>query len=197
MKILTRIIAALVLLIFIATAISAVNVYRYGQRDEKRRTDAAIVLGAAAFGSDPSPVLRERINHAILLYEQGYVGAIIFTGGQGSTGHASEGEISAQYARENGIPEEAILVEDESTNTIENLENAHEIGVDQNMETFLIVSTPSHMKRVMGIVNDLGIEAYSSPTRTIQWINWFTKTRAFLREVFLYEIYVVEKTVSG
>ncbi|MFZ0548892.1 MAG: ElyC/SanA/YdcF family protein, partial [Candidatus Promineifilaceae bacterium] len=62
---------------------SAVSIYVYSRRDEAQEADAAIVLGAAVFGTRPSPVLRERINHAVSLYEAGYVDKIIFTGGLG------------------------------------------------------------------------------------------------------------------
>lgn len=45
------------------------------------KADAAVVLGAAAWGNKPSPVFRERIAHGIDLYRNGTVGKLIFTGG--------------------------------------------------------------------------------------------------------------------
>lgn len=169
----------------------AVQVYRFGELDEARPADAAVVLGAAVFRERPSPVLRERINHAILLYEQGYVKTIIFTGGLGDRDSLTEAEVARQYALARGVPDEAILMETTSTNTAENLANTKSLAEAQGLHSFLIVSTPFHMKRALAIADALEMEAYTSPTRTIQWISWATKTRAFVREVGAYAVYLV------
>jgi len=49
------------------------------------------------------------------------------------------------------------------------------------------------MRRAISQANDLGMEAYSSPTRTIQWINNFTRSLAFTREVAAYAIYLINR----
>ncbi|MCI0396285.1 MAG: YdcF family protein [Chloroflexi bacterium] len=173
------------------------EVYFYAQRTETRQADAAIVLGAAAYGNRPSPVLRERINHAIELYRGGYVDTIIFTGGRGRTSRWSEAEVAARYALAQGIPQEAILLETRSTNTVENLAYAQQVAAGYDLQTFLIVSTPFHMRRAMAIAEDLGLEAYTSPTRTMRWINWYTRSRAFVREVGGYIIYLLDQPAAA
>ena len=45
------------------------------------RADVVLVLGAAAWDKRPSPIFRERINHAITLYQSHRVEKIVFTGG--------------------------------------------------------------------------------------------------------------------
>ncbi len=170
---------------------AALEVARFSRRDETRQADAAIVLGAAVFDDQPSPVLRERINHAILLYERGLVDTIIFTGGLGYGDERTEAAVSAQYAIAHGIPPSAILLESTSTSTIENLINTKQIAAEEKLDTFLIVSTPFHMKRGMTIADAIGLEAYSSPTRTTKWISWCTKTRSYIREVVVYAAYLV------
>lgn len=168
---------------------AAWQVYAFARVDETRPADAAIVLGAAVFGERPSPVLRERINHAIHLYKAGTVRYILFTGGQGRLGEPTEADVAAQYALANGVPPEALLREATSTNTLENLKNARETAVAHHLDTFLIVSTPFHMKRAMAIAADLDMQAYSSPTQSIQWISWRTKLRAFGQEVASYLLF--------
>ena len=182
------IIGAFVLLVVYA----AIEVASFSKRDDARQADAAIVLGAAVFGDRPSPVLRERINHAMLLYEQGLVDIIIFTGGKGSPTALSEAEVSARYAIADGIPQEAILLEDKSVSTAENLGNVQQIAAENGLGTFLVVSTPFHMKRAMAIADSIGLTASPSPTRTTKWISWRTKTRAYLREVAAYIAYLLE-----
>ena len=169
----------------------ALEVYRFSLVDEARSADAAIVLGAAVFRERPSPVFRERINHAIWLYENGYVEKLIFTGGVGWNDNYSEAEVARQYALSRGIPAQAILVETTSTSTIENLINARQVGADQGLHTYLLVSTPFHMKRAMAIAKDLDMEAYTSPTRTTRWISWYTMSRAYIREVAGYLAYLL------
>jgi uncharacterized SAM-binding protein YcdF (DUF218 family) len=190
-----RLLQALLLLLAAATLFVvavAADVYFYAQRSETRPADAAIVLGAGVFGRRPSPVLRARIDHAIGLYEQGYVKAIIFTGGVGPGNALSEAESGAQYARAQGVPPEAILLETTSTSTAENLAGAQRVAAARDMHTFLVVSTPYHMRRAIAIAHDLGMEAYSSPTRTIRWISWYTRSRAYVREVVGYLVYLYE-----
>jgi uncharacterized SAM-binding protein YcdF (DUF218 family) len=171
----------------------AFEVYRFSELDEARPADAAIVLGAAVFRDRPSPVLRERINHAIWLYENGYVDMIIFTGGVGWNDARSEAEVARQYALAQGVPAAATLMETTSVSTRENLINAQQIASAHHLRSFLLVSTPYHMKRATAIADDLGMEAYTSPTRTTRWINQATKSRAYLREVVGYLAYLVLK----
>jgi uncharacterized SAM-binding protein YcdF (DUF218 family) len=175
--------------LFVADA--AAEILAFAQKDETRRADAAIVLGAGLIGGDLSPVFRERVNHAVALYEAGTVDVLLLTGGQGQSVRQSEARAARRYALARGVPEEAILLEETSRNTVENLANAQAIAAGRGLETFLIVSTPFHMKRAVSIAGDLGMEAYSSPTRTTEWISWFTKTRAFLQEVVSYTVYLV------
>jgi uncharacterized SAM-binding protein YcdF (DUF218 family) len=169
----------------------AADVYLYSLRDEQRPAGAAIVLGAAVYGDRPSPVLRERINHALMLYEQGYVDTLIFTGGQGQANEPTEAEVGRRYALARGIPPSAILTEGASTNTRENLMYAREVAEENGIDSFLIVSTPYHMRRAMALAYDLGMEAYSSPTRSTRWISWRTQSRAYLREVGGYGFYLL------
>lgn len=173
---------------------TAVDVYLFSQKDEDCPAEAAIVLGAGVFGERPSPVLRERINHAIALYREGRVKTIIFTGGQSSPEAMSEAAVSRTYALERGVPDSAILLEESSTTTRENLRNTQQIAAANGLDSFLIVSTPYHMRRAMSIADKLGLDACSSPTRTTQWLNGFTQFHAFAREVVAYLIYLVVET---
>ena len=73
------------------------QVYAYSRPQPlPNEADAAVVLGAAAWGNKPSPVFRERINHALTLYQTGRVKKIIFTGGTPKAGFATEAEVARQ-----------------------------------------------------------------------------------------------------
>jgi len=165
---------------------SALSVPLYAQRTDNITADAAIVLGAAVYGNRPSPVFRERINHAIQLYQDNQVDHIIFTGGIGNRDNISEAAVGRNYAIASGIPVSDILIEEQSTSTIENLTNVYELTKSTDIDTFLIVSTPSHQKRAMLVANRLGMDAYTSPTQTTRWLGTGLRQQLYIREVLGY-----------
>lgn len=158
----------------------------YSYKDEKQEADVAIVLGAATYYDEVSPVYRERLNQGISLYNDGYVDTLIVTGGYGAGNGHSDAYTAKQYIVSQGIPEEAILMEETSSITQENLENAKVIMEENGMENAIIVSDPLHMKRAMLLAKDAGIEGYSSPTETTMYRSLETKVPFVLRELFFY-----------
>ena len=178
-------------LIVLYTIIAAVQIVQYAKLDSKTKCDVSIVLGAATSGEEVSPVYRERINHGIWLYENGYVDYLILTGGVGKGNEKSDAFVAKQYAVENGVPEQAILIEERSTITEENLEYAKTIMDAHAMDTAIIVSDPLHMKRAMLMANDYGITAYPSPTPTTMYRSLKTQIPFLARELFFYVGYSI------
>lgn len=174
----------IVLILYIISI--AISIWNYGEKDEKQSADVAIVLGAATSNGEVTPVFQERINHGIWLYENGFVKTLIFTGGIGEGNEKSDAWVAKQYAIEQGIPESVILLEEQSTITQENIENAKKIMDDNCYDTAIIVSNPLHMKRAMLMVDDYGIKAYSSPTPTSRYISLKSKLSFLAREEFFY-----------
>ncbi|MDO4733216.1 MAG: YdcF family protein [Bacillota bacterium] len=173
-------------LLLLCLSFTAAGIIRYGERDEKIPSDVAIVLGAAVEDAFVSPVFRERINHGIWLYEEGYVEQLIFTGGFGEGSSISEAAAARQYALSKFVPAESILIEESSTITEENLENAKKIMDAHGLETAILVSDPLHMKRAMLMAKDHGIAAVPSPTPTTMYRSLKTRAAFLLREEFLY-----------
>jgi uncharacterized SAM-binding protein YcdF (DUF218 family) len=159
------VIAPLILL----AVLVAVRIYTYGNNVADVKADAAIVLGAAVWGGQVSPVFRERINHAIELYRNGKVRKIIVTGGQGNRREATEAAAARAYAIQNGVPAGDILIEDKSHTTYENVVNAKQLADANGLKKVLIVSDPMHMKRAVTMAEDIGLEAYPSPTPTTKY----------------------------
>ncbi|MBT2642975.1 YdcF family protein [Bacillus sp. ISL-41] len=190
-KFVVRLMLAIILVLFIFISYSAFSIWSFSNKVQHVKTDAAVVLGAAAWGDEPSPVLRERINHSIWLYENGYVDKIIFTGGKGEGAMYAESEVAREYAIKNNVNPEDILIETKSKITEENFSYAYEIAVQQNFRTFTIVSDPLHMKRAMLMAKNTGMEeAYSSPTLTSVYKSLDSKIPFFLRELFFYIGYI-------
>ena len=190
--------AAVIILaaVLIYLAVTTAGIVAFSGKDETRQADAAIVLGASVYDNSPSPVFCERINHAVDLYNDGQVRVIIMTGGVGEGNIRyirSEADIAREYAEQKGVPADAILTEERSRVTAENLANAKQIMDDHGLKTALIVSDPLHMKRAMLYAHDLGIRAYSSPTPTSLYRSWKTKLPFLMREEFYYVGYRITR----
>ncbi len=99
----------------------------YGIYRPVLRQDYIIVLGSGLMGGNKvTPLLAGRIDRALKVYrrqadKKKSPPMLIMSGGQGGDQQIAEGEAMKQYALEQGIPEDHILVEDQSKNTYENM----------------------------------------------------------------------------
>ncbi|GAB4437071.1 MAG: YdcF family protein [Anaerolineae bacterium] len=167
------------------------TIYAYPSTAAPVQADAAIVLGAAAWGERPSPVFRERINHAITLYERGMVRKLIFTGAQADPSEPAEALVAQQYALERDIPAADILIETHSHSTQENLYYARQVAQAHHLSRLLIVSDPLHLKRAVLIAQDLGMDAYPAPTPTTRYRSLGSQIRFLARETYYYAAYLL------
>ena len=190
-KYVLRTMAAVLILLILWSVFAAVSIVLYAGRDDAAPADVIIVLGAGTNGYAPSPVFRERLNHAVMLYLEGYADTILLTGGLSPGNAHSDAAIAGQYLQSRGIPVEDILLEEQSTITQENLEYAKQIMDTEGLATAILVSDPLHMKRAMLMANDYEIEAFSSPTPTTRYQTWKSKLPFLMRELFFYTGYLL------
>jgi uncharacterized SAM-binding protein YcdF (DUF218 family) len=110
--------------------------------------DVMVVFGCQVkAGGVPSDTLASRLNLAHDLYTQGLASAIIVSGGQGPDEPMSEAACMRDYLFSLGVPDEAIHMEDESTNTDENARFSYAIMQEQGYESVLCVTTGTHRQR--------------------------------------------------
>ena len=109
---------------------------------------------------------------------------IIFvpSGGQGSDEIVSEAEAIRRYLKEQGVPDEQILMEDKSVNTLENLKNSAELIRERSSSTgkepkIVFATTNYHVFRAGLLATELGIraEGIGSKTKSYFWINAFVR----------------------
>lgn len=132
---------------------------------------ATIVLGAAAWGNKPSPVFKERISHAVHLYQTNTTQKLIFTGGALRDGIPSEGEVGARWAIKLGVAPEDTAYEGTSRDTWYNLKNAQVILQQQQIDSVILVSDYFHLARAGIMARDLGLHVQLSPTPTSKFNN--------------------------
>lgn len=158
-----------------------------GNRDQAAPADAIIVLGAAAYDARPSPVFEERLRHGIDLYKRGLAGRLIFTGGYGGHGaRFSESQVGRRYALRHGVAEEAILIENVSRTTRQNLQQAATLMRNNGLHRAIVVSDPLHMARALRLSREAGIEALGSPTPTTRFRTFSTRWKFLLQEVYFF-----------
>jgi uncharacterized SAM-binding protein YcdF (DUF218 family) len=160
-----------------------------GSHDYARPSDCAIVLGAAAYGPKPSPVLEERLRHAIDLYRAGTVHRLLLTGGFGKGAEEAESAVARKYAIDHGVPAADILTENRSRNTLENLAEARAVMRANGLKTAIIVSDPLHLCRAAAMASGLGLSVVTSPTPTTRYRGFRANLVFLLREIYLYHVF--------
>ena len=175
-------------------------VYRLLPR--RRQYDYIIIHGAGLDGPRPTPLLAGRIDKALELWnKQHQHGKFVVSGGQGADEVVSEAQAMRDYLLEKGVPAAAILMEDKSTTTWENLRyslaviradrtsaaaddapaggsvTSNDAPADSEFTT-AVVTSDFHVFRCAEYAHNLGIKADGIGSHTKGWY-WPT---AFIRE---------------
>jgi uncharacterized SAM-binding protein YcdF (DUF218 family) len=186
----------LILLAVLALPIgaSALAVWRAAHTDDASRVDSAdviVVLGAAQYGGDPSPVFQGRLDHGKLLYDQGFSDLIMVLGAGQEGDEFTEAEAGAGYLAGQGVPPEAIAISPEGSTTFESLRAAARRMEEAELDSAFLVSDPWHNLRIKRMATDLGIRAYASATWHSAARSQSTRLQGYARETFAYLYYRV------
>ena len=90
--------------------------------EPKEDLDYMIVLGAQVHGERPSRALKLRLEKAAQEWERCGKPTLLLSGGQGDGESITEAECMKRFLVEKGIPEDKMILEDESVSTMENLQ---------------------------------------------------------------------------
>jgi uncharacterized SAM-binding protein YcdF (DUF218 family) len=150
--------------------------------------DAIVVLGGgiapAAPPYIPEPDLNDsadRIWQGARLYHRGVAPCIVVSGGNpraaaGGAAVMSEAEAMRIFLLDLGVPAAAIVVEDGSLNTIQNIRGVRELVKGGRVA---LVTSASHMPRALRLARTAGLDVAAFPTDWIppaevraSWENW-------------------------
>lgn len=148
-----------------------------------RKIDYIVVLGAGLIGERVTPLLASRVRKGIKVYKNNPGSKIIMSGGQGPDEVVPEALAMKNYALEQGVVEEDIIMEDKSTRTEENIIFSKKfIPADKS---FAIVTNYYHVYRALVQAKALGFKCigYGAPTKFYFTLN------AFIREFIGYLYY--------
>ena len=137
----------------------------FGKKEESD-LDYLIVLGAQVRKSGPTLSLKYRLDTAARYLEENPDTICIVSGGQGSNEPDSEAQVMHDYLVEKGISFERILMEDTSTNTMENIQNSSGF-FDKATAHVGIVTNNFHVFRAIHLAKRQGyqhVSAISAPS---------------------------------
>ncbi len=165
-----------------ACLVMAGVVYGYGLTDRAQPSDVIIVLGSGLNRNlTPGPSLRSRSERAAELWRAGYAPMIICSGGYARWATRSEADGCAEVLRENGVPADAIILEEQARSTEENAVYSHQIMRERGWSTALVVSDGYHLLRATWLFTQEGMTFTTSPATTPP--RFFNHLTALAREV--------------
>ena len=146
--------------------------------------ETLIVLGTTVNGTEPSPMLKQRLDAAVD-YLNTYPDAVcIVTGGKGDEVNLSEAQCMYNYLTAAGIDPSRITMEDRATTTIENLRNVRTMLETNEVD---ILSSDFHLYRSGLIAGEAGFTPTLIPAKTEP----FTLLAPwFFREIFALYAYI-------
>lgn len=155
--------------------------------------DSIIVLGAQVKEDGSlSKQLLLRLETALEAYKFKEV-PIVTTGARGEKEPIEEAIAMKAWLISQGVPEDRVLVDIQSTSTRENILNAKEILALMDRQSPAIVTSDYHLPRALAIAKDLELrpQGFPSPTTKEYWI------KNHFREVLSWVKYLAQKLVGA
>lgn len=132
---------------------------------------------------------KERTDHAVALYKGGYAPQVLFSGSKHMSG-GDNAEYLKKLAVQKGLPEKAVLIEDQATSTYENLLFSREILLKMNAQRVLLVTSPLHQRRaylvarkVLGNTIEIVNAPFDSP-ETFRSEGWISILKEYVKLVY-------------
>lgn len=163
----------------------------------KKEPQTIIILGSGLFGDKVPPLLAQRLDKGLAIYEKfNRKPVIIVSGGQGDDELISEAEAMAGYLMEKGVPADSILLENKSRTTFENLTFskqlmlAHGLGQDR----VVLVTNSFHALRAGIYMKQVGLKGRSIGSRTAFYFlpsAWIRETAGLIRIYWKWHAFII------
>lgn len=182
----------LALAVLAVVGVTAVAVWRAAHHDDASEIETAdliVVLGAAQYDGEPSPVFTGRLDHAALLYRQGRASQVVVVGGNRPGDQTTEAEAGRDYLIAKDLPADDVVAEPVGHTTYESLRALASWMRERGLDSAFLVSDPWHNLRVEKMASDLGFEGHASATWTSAAKTEGTRLGGYVRETFAYIYY--------
>lgn len=177
-KLLGLVVSAAVLMVVAVVAISAIIIENDMASCTNVNNSSETMCGpadviVAVSGGDTAA----RAKKAIQLYKAGYADKIIFSGAAADSTSISNAEAMRRIAEADGVPVDAIYLDESSEDTKQNAANVVNILHNVGAKNVILVSSPYHLKRVkmnfQTIDNTISYRTIASEDQHWDW--WFLK----------------------
>jgi SanA protein len=146
--------------------------------------DCILVLGAGVWGTEPSPVLEDRLQTALSLYQQGKAPRILVSGDHGRPGY-DEPTTMARWLEARGVPAAHIFLDHAGFDTNSSIVRAHRVF---GAGSVIVVTQAFHLPRAAYLAQAEGMRAQgvAADLRPYAGSTWFSarevisRTRAVL-----------------
>ncbi|MGF1589035.1 MAG: vancomycin high temperature exclusion protein [Pleurocapsa sp.] len=129
---------------------------RYKALAQIPHEDVAIVFGAGlSVDGTPSPMLADRVESAVKLYQQGRIHKLLMTG-DNSTISYNEVVAMKQYAHDLGVPTRDITLDYAGFSTYESCYRAHQVF---DVHRAVVITQNYHLPRAVYTCRQLGVNA--------------------------------------
>jgi vancomycin permeability regulator SanA len=155
-------VALLVPIIFLAWTLG--DVWQTSKRDQRSKTDAIVVMGAAQYDGRPSPLFKVRLDHAHALYTDKVAPLIVVLGGKRTGDRFTEAEAGAAYLEEK-LPAHRVTGVKGGSTTLDSLRRFTGLAEERKINSIVIVSDPMHLARAEEMAEDFGFDATVSRAR--------------------------------
>lgn len=171
----------LTVLIVLAAAIliaALIPVMRAAGGDGDFDADYVIVLGAGVNGESPSLSMVDRLRSAQEYMAEHPDAVAILSGGQGAGEDITEAEAMYRWMTENGVDGRRLILEEQATSTLENLQNSFALIPNVETASVAVVSSEYHLYRAQYLAETLGYRVAGVPAETslpVLKINYFLR----------------------
>lgn len=174
------IILTILILIGVLT-ISTMNLFIYQStkdqfNQELSDADCIFVLGAGIRDNKPTPMLNDRLEEAISLYQNKKAPKIIMSGDHSREDYNEVG-VMKDFAINKGVPSSDIFMDHAGFSTYESLYRAKNIFQAKKV---IIVTQDYHLYRALYIANALGLKAVGYPSNPRSYSG---QTKRDIREI--------------
>ena len=145
----------------IAFWVTLVRVIRIARKSNLLAPDSypCLVFGKRLFQGEPDSEYRKRLDRAYVLIGKNANRLVLLLGGKTSTENISEARAGLEYLKSNGLGTySTIILEEASTNTLENLKNARKLLSSRNQDAIILLSSAYHLARCSQLATSLKLK---------------------------------------
>jgi uncharacterized SAM-binding protein YcdF (DUF218 family) len=162
LKLALRIASLVVSVVVLYFAVTFVQIWMTGHDHSSKSAQAILVFGTTEDNGRPSPELKARLDHALMLWHDHRAKWVVVTGGKLRGDVFTEAGVSASYVERHGVPADRV-VQGSGNDTWQNVATVTSQLKKLHIVSVLTVTDPFHEDRAMAIASAQGLTTYPSP----------------------------------